>query len=91
MITMSNVLTIIQPKRKATIQRVHIPAWLSDPDKPAPCLCGQPMSPDQPMVMGTGELGMKRWFHLSCWNMMMQDADDDWEDEDAWDEEDDEE
>lgn len=48
-------------------QRVYIPPWLSNPVLVAPCLCGEPLMPDQPWLMAEGITGMKRWFHGECY------------------------
>ena len=75
-----------QPRRRLnTGARVRVPSWLANPDLPAPCICGGDLLPGQPHIMAEGELGMKRWFHLSCWNLMFNDEEmDDDIDEDEW-------
>jgi hypothetical protein len=78
------ILTKTRTKPVNTGQRIFIPAWLSNPDLPAPCICGQPLMPGQPHLIGEGETGMKRWFHMSCFHMMQDIDEDDWED---WDDE----
>lgn len=72
-------------KQINTGQRMHVPAWLGNPDMAAPCICGMPLLPGQPHLVGEGETGMKRWFHMSCWNMM-NDSDDEWDDDEFDDE-----
>lgn len=63
-----------------------IPSWLADPNSVAPCICGRPQFVE-PTMIATGEYGMKRWLHLSCF-AMIEDAYD-WDDYD-WDDEEDE-
>lgn len=67
-------------KREYKGTRANIPSWLSNPDLVAPCICGSPMTPYQPTIIAEGELGLKRWFHASCWEMLV-DSDDEWDDE----------
>lgn len=74
---------IVNVKRRRGV-RANIPSWLADPDGVAPCICGRPMIAGEPNIMAEGELGMKRWFHISCWNMFIDNDDvewDDWEDD----------
>lgn len=85
------MLTRIPIEKKVKGQRTHIPAWLSNPDGVAPCLCGTPMQPGQPHIVGTSEDGLKRWFHGVCWQMMMEMGDEEDYDEDEWDWEDEDE
>lgn len=65
----------IKPKNLGA--RANIPAWLADPEGVAPCICGMPMIPGMMYIVAEGELGMKRWFHIPCWEMMEDDDDED--------------
>jgi hypothetical protein len=42
------------------------PIWLADADYAAPCPCGRPMDGSEPVVLGKGETGLMRLFHISC-------------------------
>ena len=58
--------------------RAPTPIWLSDPDYPAPCPCGEPMMNGEPVVLAEGDYGLKRIFHYRCAQAaMMQQQDDD--------------
>ena len=53
-------------------ERIPTPAWLVDPDVPAPCPCGRPPWIGEPLALVEGEHGLKRWVHASCMSQMME-------------------
>lgn len=68
-------------QQKNTGARTHVPAWLANPHAVGPCICGMPLLPGQPYLVATGECGMQRWFHGSCWAMIDGEGDEEWDDE----------
>lgn len=55
----------------------NVPAWLSDPNGVAPCICGKPPTGGEPNIVVTGEHNMRRWFHASCFAAIEEFIDDD--------------
>lgn len=67
-------IRIVQKQEEAQDTRVHIPAWLGDPERPAPCYCQRPVEPGEPYFIAEGEHNLKRIFHADCWMEMMGEA-----------------
>jgi hypothetical protein len=58
-------------------ERIKIPSWFADGNMPSPCLCGKPLEQGEPYLIAEAEQGGQRWFHLLCWQMMMEMQEDD--------------
>lgn len=55
------------------MSNIVIPPWLTDPEKIAPCPCGNPPT-DNPIVVN-GAASLKRWYHEPCLDFLKYELD----------------
>lgn len=54
-------------------RRFNIPPWMLNPELIAPCRCGKPFDPDEPVAIAAERrTGLKRWWHATCWMVYAQ-------------------